>query len=169
MDNVNVNTAPGATMGEGHPTADTLPNLMSILKMLVANEFLFTTAITTVKFSVLFFYLRVFVNKGLRLAVKVTMGFVMLWTLGNILQVFLICQPFAAAYDIKLKGDCGNQVASYIAIGCFNVVTDLIVLALPILTVWSLQMPKMTKLGVTGIFLIGLLYVFIHRLSLTCH
>lgn len=150
-----MNPAPGTTMGEDYPTASTQPNLTSILKMLIANELLYTTSITTVKLSVLFFYLRVFVNKGLRLAVKLTMGFIMLWTLGNVLQVFLICRPFAATYG-AVKGKCGNQVASYIAIGCFNVVTDLIVLTLPIPTVWSLQMPKMTKLGVTGILLIGL-------------
>ena len=105
----------------------------------------------------------------MRLAVKLTMAFVLLWTFGNVLQVFLICRPFAATYDVTVKGKCGNQVASYIAIGCFNVVTDVMVLTLPIPTVWSLQMPKITKLGQTAIFMIGLEYVLLLQYFLTCH
>lgn len=148
-------------MGEGHPSIDTLPNLKSILKMLIAYELLYTTSITTVKLSVLLFYLGVFVNKGLRLAVKFIMGFVLLWTFGNILKVFLICRPFSATFDMAVKGECGNQVASYVAIGCFNVVTDLMVPLLPIPTVWSLKMPKVTKWGITAILMIGLVCVLL--------
>ncbi|KAK3313020.1 hypothetical protein B0H66DRAFT_384076 [Apodospora peruviana] len=146
-----------STMGEGYPSAETMSNLTTFLKMLIAYELIYTTTITTVKLSVLFFYLRVFVNKGLRLGVKLAMGLVLIWTLGNLLQVFLICTPFAATYDPSVHGHCGNQVASYIAIGAFNVATDILVLALPIPTVWSLHMSVTAKLGLTGVFLIGLL------------
>lgn len=143
-------------MGVGYPVTETLPNLVTILKMLVAYEFIFATCISTIKMSVMFFYLRVFVNEGLRLTTKLVMGFVLLWSLGNILQVFLICRPFAATYDPTIKGECGNQVISFIAIGAFNVITDAIILTLPIPTIWGLKMSSSARLGLSAVFMIGL-------------
>ncbi|KAL2163617.1 hypothetical protein VTH06DRAFT_5675 [Thermothelomyces fergusii] len=145
-----------APMGVGYPANETLANLETILKLLVAYELIYSTSIGTIKVSVLLFYLRVFVNQGLRLAVKAALAFVMLWNIGNILQVFLICRPFAKTYSLTVEGECGDQVASYIAIGAFNVISDAIILTLPLPTVWSLKMSTPTKLGLTGVFLVGL-------------
>ncbi|OIW30687.1 hypothetical protein CONLIGDRAFT_713264 [Coniochaeta ligniaria NRRL 30616] len=146
-----------APMGVGYPATETLPNLVPILKMLVAYEFIFATCISTIKMSVMFFYLRVFVNDGLRLATKLVIGFVLLWSVGNILQVFLICRPFAATYDPTIKGKCGSQVVSFIAIGAFNVITDAIILTLPIPTIWGLKMSSSARLGLSAVFMIGLI------------
>jgi hypothetical protein len=54
-------------------------------------------------------------------------------------------------------GACGNQVHSFIAIGAFNAVTDLIILALPLSTVWHLKARVGTKIALTCVFVIGLL------------
>lgn len=100
-----------------------------------------------------------FVNSGLRFVTKICMGFVVLWTIGNIMQAFLICRPFAAAYNPSVKGTCGNQVGSFIAIGAFNIFSDAVILTLPVPTVWRLKMKTGPKIGLTLIFLIGLLFV----------
>ncbi|KAK3503922.1 hypothetical protein B0T13DRAFT_144478 [Neurospora crassa] len=146
-------------MGVGYPFAETYMNLVPILKLLVSYELIFATCISTVKLSVMFFYLRVFVNDSLRTATKIAMTFVLLWSTGNILQVFLICRPFRAAYDPMSAPDavCGSQKASFIAIGAFNVVTDVVILTLPLPTVWGLKMSWTARAGLTGVFLIGLL------------
>jgi len=144
-------------MGIGFPVTETLPNLETILKMLVAYELTYSTAISTIKISVLMFYLRVFVNRGLRTATKAALAFVSLWSVGNILQVFLICRPFVKTYSLTAEGVCGNQVASFIAIGAFNIISDVMILTLPLPTIWSLKMSTPTKLGITGVFLVGLL------------
>ncbi|KAK3401706.1 hypothetical protein B0T20DRAFT_121270 [Sordaria brevicollis] len=146
-------------MGVGYPFTETYMNLVPILKLLISYELIFATCISTVKLSVMFFYLRVFVNQGLRTATKIAMTFVLLWSTGNILQVFLICRPFRATYDPMSAPDavCGSQKASFIAIGAFNVVTDIVILTLPLPTVWGLKMNWSTKAGLTGVFLIGLL------------
>lgn len=119
-------------------------------------------ALLAVKLSIMFFYLRVFVNNGLRLAVKIAMGVTLLWSAGNLIQVFVICRPFRSSWDIKTPGVCGNRQGSFIAIGVFNVVTDFIILLLPIPTVWGLQMRKPAKVALTGVFCVGLLYVLPH-------
>ncbi|KAJ0117825.1 hypothetical protein HZ326_31905 [Fusarium oxysporum f. sp. albedinis] len=57
-----------------------------------------------------------------------------------------------------VKGTCGNQVSSFIAIGAFNAITDVLILSLPLPVLWSLQARTSTKVGLTIIFSIGLLY-----------
>ncbi|KAL2179364.1 uncharacterized protein P884DRAFT_195038 [Thermothelomyces heterothallicus CBS 202.75] len=153
-----------APMGIGYPVTETLPNLETILKLLVAYELIYSTGIGTIKVSVLLFYLRVFVNRGLRLATKAALVFVMLWNIGNILQVFLICRPFAKTYSLTVEGECGDQVASFIAIGSFNIISDVIILTLPLPTVWSLKMATPNKLGLTGVFLVGLVVIAVIRI-----
>jgi len=147
----------GMPMGIGFNVTETLPNLETILKMLVAYELIYATSISTIKISVMVFYLRVFVNSGLRMATKVALAFVITWSVANILQVFLICRPFAKTYSLTVEGTCGDQVASFIAIGAFNIITDVIILTLPLPTVWALKMSTPTKLGLTGVFLVGLM------------
>jgi hypothetical protein len=119
----------------------------------------FAVSLLMVKMSIMFFYLRVFVNPGLRMATKIVMGVVLLWSCANIIQVFLICRPFRSTYDITVTGTCGNRQGSFIAIGAFNVVTDFIILLLPVPTVWKLHMPTSAKVALTGVFSVGLLYV----------
>ncbi|KAL5614317.1 hypothetical protein BROUX41_004425 [Berkeleyomyces rouxiae] len=125
--------------------------------LLIAYEMVFATSTLCIKLSALFFYLRVFVNRSLKLAAKGTMIFVLLWSVGNILQVFLICRPFRAAYDPATPGTCGSQKASFIAIGTFNAVTDVMILVLPIRTVWALKARLSMKIALTAVFTIGLL------------
>ncbi|KAB5571717.1 hypothetical protein GE09DRAFT_1053967 [Coniochaeta sp. 2T2.1] len=158
-----------APTGIGYPVTQTLPNLVPILKMLVAYEPVFACCISTIKMSVMFFYLRVFVNSGLRLAVKLVMAFVLLWSVGNVLQVFLICRPFAATYDPTIEvletplfhlqhegAVCGNQVGTFIAIGAFNITTDAVILTLPVPTIWRLKMSGSARLGISVVLMIGL-------------
>lgn len=143
-------------MGIGYDVTETLPNLETILKMLVAYELIYATSISTIKVSVMLFYLRVFVNPSLRKATKAALIFVGLWSIGNILQVFLICRPFVKTYSLTAEGVCGNQVASFIAIGAFNIISDVMILTLPLPSVWQLKMSTGRKLGLSCVFLIGL-------------
>lgn len=123
----------------------------------MAYELIYTTCIATVKLSMMFFYLRVFVNDGLRRATKAAMIFVMTWSVANVLQVFVICRPFASSYDLTVPGKCGNRISSFIAIGAFNIITDVLILTLPLTTIWALKMKTSAKLGITIVFLMGLL------------
>lgn len=129
---------------------------INIVQLLVVYEIVYSCCVSTVKMSMLAFYLRVFVNKGLRRATVAAMVFTMTWSIANIIQVFLICRPFARSYDPSVPGTCGDQIASFIAIGSFNVVTDCIILSLPLTTIWNLKMKTPAKLGLTGVFLVGL-------------
>ena len=140
----------------GYNVSEVLPNLVTLLKMLIAYEIIYSTSMSFIKLSVLFFYLRVFVNHSLRTATKAAIVLVCLWCAGNFLQVFLICQPFLRVYDPTVPGVCGDQIASFIAIGAYNIITDVIILILPMPTLWSLNMSTMAKFSLTCVLLAGL-------------
>ncbi|PHH66771.1 hypothetical protein CDD81_5903 [Ophiocordyceps australis] len=146
-----------AAYGNGHQVTEVMANMPLLLRFLVAYVFLFASSTLTIKLSVLCFYLRCFVNPSLRRAIKIVMVWVVLWSVGNILQVFLICRPFAASFDPTIHGTCGNQRSSFIAIGCFNAITDVAILCLPIPTIWKLKARARTKLALTAVFAAGLL------------
>lgn len=147
-------------MGVDYPITETLPNIVPILKLMVSYALIYSFCISTVKISVLFFYLRVFVNMRLRLATKIVMGFVAIWTMTNILLLLLICRPFKANYTPALSATyCGNQVQAFISIGAFNIISDVLICTLPIPTIWSLKAKRNMKITLTGLFMIGLLLV----------
>lgn len=145
-------------MGVGYPIEETILNLEIILKLMVSYALIYTFAISTVKMSVLFFYLRVFVGDRFRLVTKIITGFVGVYTCANILLLFLICRPFAANYDTTIDGDCGDQPTAFISIGAYNIISDVVILCLPIPMVWRLHAKKEMKVGLTIIFLVGLVY-----------
>ncbi|KAK7212365.1 hypothetical protein V2G26_019543 [Clonostachys chloroleuca] len=63
-----------APLGVGHPVEEALPNLPTILRLTISYALIYTFCISLIKMSVLFFYLRVFVNPSLRLATKIVLG-----------------------------------------------------------------------------------------------
>lgn len=114
----------------------------------------------TVKQSYLCFYLRIFPHKEFRLWVWVCMFLVFGYWLGSMLQIFLICAPFEMNWNPTIPGGhCASYNVAFTAIGCVNMVTDLIIMFLPLPFIRNLQMAVGTKIGLYIIFLIGLLYV----------
>ncbi|KAK5996274.1 hypothetical protein PT974_03028 [Cladobotryum mycophilum] len=107
-------------MGIGYPITETLPNLVIILKLTFAYALIYTVCICTIKLSVLCFYLRVFVTDGMRLATKIVIAFVSLWSVANILILLFICRPVAKTYDPSVQGTCGDQPSAFISIGAFT-------------------------------------------------
>lgn len=94
------------------------------------------------------------------MAAKATAIFILLWALAVILGGFLLCQPFAFTWDQSIPGGhCGNQVLSYQITGALNLVTDLMVLTMPMPYLWKLEMRVSQKVPLMAVFAVGLLYV----------
>lgn len=110
-----------------------------------------------IKFSLLFFYIRVFSIKSFRTSAYIVMGIVSCWALSVVLETFLLCRPFKYNWEPTLKHTCGNRVASYIGSGGLNLVTDVMVLSLPVPMVWALKIPRRNKIILFCVFGVGLL------------
>lgn len=110
-----------------------------------------------VKFSLLFFYIRIFSVRSFRLSAYIVMGIVSCWAVSVVLETFLLCRPFRYNWEPTLKHTCGNRVASYIASGGLNLLTDIMVLSLPVPMVWALKIPRRNKIILLCLFGVGLL------------
>lgn len=96
-------------------------------------------------------------SKSFLVATWVILGTSVAWFIANVLQVFLICRPFASNWDITMSGVCGNRPVAFTAIGATHMVIDVAITLLPVHFISKLQMKTSAKLGICLIFLIGLL------------
>lgn len=74
---------------------------------------------------------------------------------ASIIQIFLICRPFAAQWDPRVLGACGDQVASFMALESAGVVLDLGILLIPSLMIVQLHMRREAKVQLILVFNIG--------------
>ena len=92
----------------------------------------------------------------LYVAIQATMWWIILYYLiGGIFDI-IVCTPREKAWNPLIKGHCFNGSAMNIATVLVNVISDFSVLVLPMVPLWSLQMPLKRKFGVVAIFATGL-------------
>ena len=84
---------------------------------------------------------------------------VVLWALASILVSIFACKPIRGYWDEAIKSTCINMKWFFIGNAVPNIVTDVVILGLPMRHVWELQMGKRTKTLVSAIFFTGGLYV----------
>lgn len=66
------------------------------------------------------------------------------------------CHPIAYVYDLSIPGGkCIDQGAFYVSTAAINLFTDLMVLSIPIIITWNLQMPLRRKVAVCVILCLG--------------
>ncbi|KAJ5709860.1 hypothetical protein N7493_009452 [Penicillium malachiteum] len=78
------------------------------------------------------------------------------YLIAAILAMNLICRPINFMWDMTVKGTCEDGTPLMYASAGFNLIIDLIVVALPMPVIWTLQMPKDRKAGVIWAFLLAL-------------
>ena len=115
----------------------------------------------TVKLAILMLYQRVFVTRlwtSLDWVIKFTLvAIILFYTSTTFIKIFS-CTPRAKILDSTVPGTCINIARVLVANGIFNVVTDSLILLIPMKSVWNLQMSYKKKIGVIAIFSVGSMY-----------
>ena len=75
-------------------------------------------------------------------------------TAQSLVEIFE-CSPIDSLWNPQVKGKCINLSAELIASSVLNVVTDFLLLVLPLPILWRLQISMERKLELIGIFLLG--------------
>ncbi|OJJ62647.1 hypothetical protein ASPSYDRAFT_41316 [Aspergillus sydowii CBS 593.65] len=134
------------------------PNqLVVYMKTLSSGSFLYPACITCVKLSLLAFYKRLFPIKPMVLAVNIVGAMVVLWCFGACLIGAVTCIPFRKLWDPTIPGGCIDLAKFYYGLQIPNIVTDAVILVMPLRVVWDLQMKRVQKVLLTGIFMLGFL------------
>ncbi|KAJ5765374.1 hypothetical protein N7520_004933 [Penicillium odoratum] len=130
-------------------------NLIIYFKIGWANPFLYTTCVAFIKLSILALYKRLFAVKYMVMAVNVMGSIVVLWAVSIMVAATLNCIPVNSFWDRSINGNCINTATFNYAMQIPNIVSDLIILVLPIEVVVGLPIPKTQKILLSGVFLIG--------------
>lgn len=91
------------------------------------------------------------------------------WGIAVFFTFLFQCWPVSKAWNIQLEGSCIEFVPFLWANSVINFVIDWLVLAVPIVPVWHLQMSKVKKALVGGTIALGSLYVPAQSSTHGCH
>lgn len=148
-----------------HPAAVLMDNPIQMVawaKSLYALEWLYLTAVTLPKISILSLYLRIFTMRDARVTCYILMFMLVAKWIAFIFATTFQCSPVAYQWDKSLTGGtCVNVLALYKASSAPNIATDAVMLILPIPIVWRLKASMICKLGLMVVFMTGSVLVVI--------
>ncbi|EHK22634.1 uncharacterized protein TRIVIDRAFT_221904 [Trichoderma virens Gv29-8] len=133
---------------------------------LFVAELGYFVTITCVKWSILAFYWRSFkVRSSVKIPIYILAVIVLLWAIAVILVTIFQCQPTSAWWNRfnpthPLRPDqyrCTvDSVKFFYGNAIPTIVTDVLMLALPLPYITKLQLPRGQKFALVGIFLVGI-------------
>lgn len=84
---------------------------------------------------------------------------VILFYISTSIAKFCQCSPRPKIWNQQLPGKCLNINNLLNTSGMFNFITDVLILLIPVKSVWKLHMKKKKKLQIVAIFTVGAMYV----------
>lgn len=116
---------------------------------------MYNASLACTKFSILFQYLRIFPSRPFRISCYVAMGVVASYSTWAIVSGFVNCVPIAKFWDRSIQGYCLSFEALWFFNASMNILTDLALLIMPMPLLSQLQLPRMQKIALVGVFAIG--------------
>ena len=108
------------------------------------------------KIALLIFYARIFTIRKFRIAAYVVGLLVLAYGLAALFGFFFQCRPLEYIWDRTIPGGkCVWRLQVYRILSPINCITGILIIILPIPTVWKLHAPRGQKLALTGVFLLG--------------
>ncbi|KAL9119007.1 MAG: hypothetical protein Q9187_004441 [Circinaria calcarea] len=126
------------------------------LKVFYASQYFFTMVTACNRLSILSLYIEIFRRKSFLIAANITTILVVGWWLGSMLTSILICRPISLNWDKSINGTCGDVFKVELASASWNLIFDLTLVVLPMPVLWTLQMARRIKLGISATFGLGI-------------
>ncbi|KAI2602567.1 hypothetical protein GGR54DRAFT_644910 [Hypoxylon sp. NC1633] len=125
---------------------------------LVAIQVLWAVSLGLCRISIIHLFSKIFIVQSFYIMARATYLLIILWALATILSAFLICRPFAFTWDKTIEGGtCGNAMVSWIVTGVLNMVSDVIILIMPMPYLLGLELALPKRLILAATFGIGIL------------
>ncbi|EDU44225.1 conserved hypothetical protein [Pyrenophora tritici-repentis Pt-1C-BFP] len=132
----------------------------------------YNLALGFVKLSILFFYRTIASNRTFRRLVYATMAIVVMYTIGAVIAAILQCENpsdawspanYFATFDKfdpnRRQPKCYDPVKLWAFSAAANLLSDVIILLLPLPALLSLRIPMSKRLALIGVFSVGLLAI----------
>ncbi|RMZ12218.1 hypothetical protein D0864_00759 [Hortaea werneckii] len=142
-------------LGKHAGTEVSIPHVVEFLRNLFVAQLLYTVCITLNKSTILAFYWRLFSVRS-RIPILAVTAVVVAWFLSIFFCVLFTCVPVAAQWDVSITdAKCISTRSIWIAGSIVNVMTDIVLLIMPLPFVWNLNAPMAQRLALGGMFCLG--------------
>lgn len=133
-------------------------NAAPMVQIALAVDILYIWSLVWSKLSLLALYYRVFRFGYFKRVCWVVAVLVVLWAMAATITLFVLCIPLAKYWDPTLPGKCMDYAPVRLSNSIATIVTDFMILCLPIPQIWGLHGLRGTeKLGLTVLFTLGFL------------
>lgn len=145
-----------------HPTD--LLGMLKSFQWFNATTVEYAPAMLCTKIAILLLYRRVFSplrQSNFDLTLRIFMAILCLFYTATFFVKIWTCVPRVRIWDKSIPGKCLDAPAVLNTNGIWNLLTDIIILLIPMRAVWNLQLDTKRKIGITLVFTLGCLYVYL--------
>lgn len=119
-------------------------------------QILYKATINMTKISILCLYARIFTGNHCPTKCYLLILFIALWMFGSIQATAIQCSPYNYAWNKSIKGHCMNLTLFWYLNGAYNLVTDILILLLPMREIFRLtNLTRTAKINLVLIFSMG--------------
>ena len=115
----------------------------------------YNAAMVTAKASIIIQYFHVFPTKKMRIVCYIMAAIIAIYGTWVILSAFLNCIPVARFWDPSIPGHCLAYKPLWYSNAALNIMTDVVILIIPIPALMPLDLPLRQKVGCCCIFALG--------------
>ncbi|RSL65169.1 hypothetical protein CEP54_004296 [Fusarium duplospermum] len=134
---------------------------------LFIGEFTYGTVLCTIKAAILLMYYRIFPTRFMKLGGYVLGGMTFAWWVAVVFVSIFQCVPVQKTWHPFMEGGhCLDKNQFFLGNSIPNIITDALILCLPVYEVSKLQVRRSQKLAIIGIFLLGGIVVVISCIRL---
>ncbi|KAF2117014.1 hypothetical protein BDV96DRAFT_644451 [Lophiotrema nucula] len=135
---------------------DLLTILVPTLKHWYAYQMVYPWSLFFVKASILALYHRIFTQTKFRYTVYVVTGFVTLYTIiVFFVNAFECPKNPRQAWSPTFPDGCNNLPATYFSTASINILTDVMILLMPLRAFWQLNLHPKKRWALMGVFMVG--------------
>lgn len=128
---------------------------LTIRKLHYTFQLTYKITVALNKVSILLLYRRILQDRLYRLAIWTLLTVVSLFAFATCVAGVFQCLPIDKAWYKSKKGHCYNLVDAWYTNAVFSIVTDIVILLLPMHMVYKLQMDRRRKLLLYAMFGLG--------------
>lgn len=135
--------------------------LLIVKQVIYAQDICYIISLPLIKISILLYYRAIFLGRIFDVYTYAIGAFVIAWGVGVLFAAIFSCYPVSGFWDLTMEPApvCINYRTFHIANSATNIFADVMILCLPMGKIWNLHMSRKSKAAVSGMFLMGGLYV----------
>ena len=160
--------------GLGRHTANLTDHQIKYLNVWFwTSIWLYYLALLWAKLSILTQYSRIFVQETFQICNKVMMTAVVVYSFWTVFSAVFACTPIQFFWHMDTElyphGKCLNRLAVWYTNAALNIISDIIIAAMPLPLLHSLNVPKRSKVAPMVVFGLVGMYVIARVTTLATH